>query len=505
MANSFSVSRAQLIYSLCLPLAVLVGYFLGDPLQSGSMGVVVLVLALLTFPLLMKWYHPLLVFSCNAAFVFTFLPGSPPMWLLAAVIGVFFVLLGRCVDSRRRLVVGGTVAWSLLSLAAVAVLTALATGGTGLRVFGAATFGGKKYIYLMAGVAVYFVLANHQIPVSRAKLYAGLFFLSGSTALLSVLASVTGDRFPQLYYIIPPDMLATQGLSMFGEMNFGLVRISGLVGAASAICLILLARYGMSGILDMSKPWRLALAGGALGLGLLSGFRSFFGLMLLIFAIAFFLEGLHRTRYLFRVLGVGGAFCGALVLFSDRLPFTVQRSLSFLPVQISPLARQDAQGSWEWRFGMWKDLMPDVPRYLFKGKGYRLDPSDMMFARFGLSRSMGTGSDPLAVAGDYHNGPLSVLIPFGIWGALAFVWFLLAAGRMLHHHFVYGDPNLRTINCALLACFIARAIFFVFLVGALETDLVYFASLAGLSLSLNGAAREHQEIPQLEPIPQFST
>jgi hypothetical protein len=30
-------------------------------------------------------------------------------------------------------------------------------------------------------------------------------------------------------------------------------------------------------------------------------------------------------------------------------------------------------------------------------------------------------------AGDYHNGPLSILIPFGLFGMIAFLW-LLGAG-----------------------------------------------------------------------------
>src|SRR5438876_11024139 len=41
MASTFVVSRSQLIYALCLPLAVLIGYFLAEPLESGSMAIVI--------------------------------------------------------------------------------------------------------------------------------------------------------------------------------------------------------------------------------------------------------------------------------------------------------------------------------------------------------------------------------------------------------------------------------------------------------------------------------
>jgi hypothetical protein len=503
MASTFTVSRAQVVYSLCLPLAVLVGYFLADPTQSGSMAVVVLVVAALAFPLVMKWYHPLLIFSCNAAFVFSFLPGGPPIWTVAAMLGLFFVVLNRCVDSRRRLLVGGPVAWSLLALGAVVVLTAISTGGIGLRVLGSATFGGKKYLYVAAGIAIYFVLANQQIPLTRAKAFSALYFLSGLTALLSVGLALAGTRFSQLYYIIPVDMGVAERINRSGMMDLSAVRLNGLVGVSSAICLFMLSRFGMSGLLDVGKPWRAILTGSVLALGMLSGFRSFFAFILLVFGIAFLLEGLHRTRYLLRVMAAGMACCIGLVLFSNRLPFTVQRSLSFLPVEISPVAKDDARGSSEWRFGMWKELLPDVPRYLLKGKGYRIDVTDMMFARLNTFHDMGSSNDGLAVAGDYHNGPLSVVIPFGLWGALAFGWFLVAAGRALYLNFIQGDATLKLINMTLLACFLARAIFFAFLVGGLEGDLAYFAGLVGLSISLNGVPRPRLAYQEVEAVPRF--
>ena len=51
MASTFVVSRSQLIYALCLPLAVLIGYFLAEPLESGSIAIVVFVMSVLCLPL----------------------------------------------------------------------------------------------------------------------------------------------------------------------------------------------------------------------------------------------------------------------------------------------------------------------------------------------------------------------------------------------------------------------------------------------------------------------
>jgi hypothetical protein len=501
LANTFTVTKAQVIYTLCLPLAVLLGFFLADPVQLGSMAVVVLVIAIIAFPLFMKWYHPLLILSCNAYFVLRFLPGAPALWVVITALSLFVVLLNRCVDSKRRLMVGGGIPWALLFLGLVVFATAFLTGGAGLRALGSSTYGGKKYIYIAAGIASYFVLASQQIPLSRAKLYGALFFLSGTTALLSVAVVASGDHLWQLNYIVPHDEYNAAG----DTFNVGIARVAALVSVSSAICLFLLSRYGVKGILDVSKPWRFPLLLASLGLGLFGGFRSFFGFIVLVFAIAFFLEGLHRTRYLLHLLLAGTLCFSGLLVFSTKLPLVIQRSVSFLPVSIDPAAKQEAQGSWEWRVDMWKQVLPDVPRYFFKGKGYSLNPGELAMSRENAFRGFGASSDPLALSGDYHNGPLSVLIPFGIWGAIALTWFVCAALRLLYLNFVYGDPALKSLNCILLSCFIARVIFFLFLAGGFEADLAYFTALAGLGLSLNGPVRARQERPELEAVPEFST
>jgi hypothetical protein len=505
MASTFSVSRVQIIYTLCLPLAVLLGYFLADPMQSGSMAVVLLVVSVLSVPLLMRWYHPLLVFSCNAALNLYFLPGGPSLWIFAAIIGLLFVILNRCIDGNRRLMIGGLIPWSLLVIGVVVVGTALLTGGAGIKALGGSSYGGRHYINIAAAIALYFALAANPIPISQSKIYYGLFFLSGVTGMLSVLVYVGGDRFSSLYLFVPRDLMLIQAANSVEGFQLGTVRMSGLVSASSAICLFMLARYGVKGILDIGKGWRLLLVGLSLGFGLLSGFRSFFGFILLVVTIGFFLEGLHRTRYFFSLALVGIlCFCG-LLAYSSKLPYTIQRSLSFLPIEISPTAKQDAQGSLDWRLDMWKHLLPDVPKYLLRGKGYALDPGELYLSRENGLRGYGSSSDSFILTGDYHNGPLSVIIPFGIWGAVAFIWFLCATGRMLYLNFANGSPALKTINTALFACFLARLFFFIVFVGSFETDLAYFTALAGLGVSLNRLAQSQPQPEVTESTPEFST
>ena len=105
-----------------------------------------------------------------------------------------------------------------------------------------------------------------------------------------------------------------------------------LVGAA--IYSYLLARVGIRGLLDLTRPWRLVALLLALGTGMLSGFRGFVIAFGLTFAVLFYLEGLHRTRYLAALLGVV-LLGGALVLpQAEKLPLVVAARREFPSRQI---------------------------------------------------------------------------------------------------------------------------------------------------------------------------
>ena len=88
-----------------------------------------------------------------------------------------------------------------------------------------------------------------------------------------------------------------------------------------------------------------------------------------------------------------------------------------------------ADTSTEWRLAIWQALLPQVPKYLLLGKGYS-------FSAQTFNESMGLGAtfknnidaadNPLALSSDFHSGPLSLVIPFGIWGVLVWLWYMAA-------------------------------------------------------------------------------
>jgi hypothetical protein len=184
---------------------------------------------------------------------------------------------------------------------------------------------------------------------------------------------------------------------------------------------------------------------------------------------------------------IGVCLVVLLVPLASHLPFTFQRSLAFLPLPLDPAVKMSAEGSSGWRIEMWKALLPQVPQHLLLGKGLAITHEDYEMMGWNSSfQTVDPSQQALALSFDYHNGPLSVVLPFGIWGAIAFVWFLAAGIWVVYRNYRYGDPSLQMINTFLLASFVVHAVFFLFIFGGFSSEMVSFAGSLGLSVALNG-------------------
>lgn len=95
-----------------------------------------------------------------------------------------------------------------------------------------------------------------------------------------------------------------------------------------------------------------------------------------------------------------------------------------------------------------------------------------------------------------------MIIPFGIWGAIVFVWFILAGFRVTYFNYRYGDPSLRVINTFLFTTFIITTL--QFYGGSLATGMGFFTGVLGLSVCLNRGvcrkpARQAFDVPYRIP------
>jgi hypothetical protein len=491
MTNAPALFRSLLVYGLCLPLALFLGYLLATPMDATTVMAVEILFFVLAIPLLLRWHHPWLIATWNSTVMLFFLPGRPPVWMGLAAVSFAICILQYTLNRKMRFLHAPSVMWPLLLLVAVILVTARLTGGFGVRILGGDVYGGKRYVVILAAVLGYFAIINRQISPKRAGLYVTLFFLGAATGAIGDLPAVLPRSLWFLFVFFPvnsQDVFTDQN-SVIAQTD--LIWRGGGVGALGiAFFCAMLARYGIRGILDATKPWRFAAFCFFILLSVATGFRSTVVIFVLTLAILFFLERLHRTWLLLPVIVLSLAGGSVLTLFAERLPLSFQRSLAVLPfIHLDPLAVMSAEASSEWRLQMWQDVIPLIPKYLVVGKGYAFSGTEQ--AQIGLASLEAT-----ELVGDYHNGPLSILLVFGIFGAIAFVWLLVAGIRVLHHNYRFGDPAYQNINTFLFAYFVAKVIFFLAAFGSLHSDLPVFLGLLGLSISVNGGVAKPAVVPE---------
>lgn len=489
-------------------LALVLGYVLATPFDMRSLVIVGGALAVLSVPVLLRWHYWLLLLSWNASMLVFFLPGRPQVWMFLSFVSLGLSVLawllrdnlGHAGRGVARLQHVPAVTWTLLLLLVVVAVTAVARGGVGIRSLGSQSYGGRHYIFIVAAVAGYFAISCRRIAPPHAKLAVLLFFIGVLSQPISNLIYLAGPNFYWLFTMFPVEFAVLQATT-----ESAVSRFNSITFAMTGIYSWMLARYGVAGLFDWRRPWRLLCWLGVVVVSLLGGFRSAVVFVGLVFAMQFMVEGLWRTRLL-PLIVLGAAVAVATIIpLAPKLPFSVQRALSFLPIEVSPLAKSDAAASTDWRMRMWHVVWAQVPQYLWLGKGYSINPTDLHLVGEAQLRGLAADIDQAVIAGDYHSGPLSVLVPFGIPGATAFLLFCIASLRLLHRNFKRTSPELRTVNAFLYSCFAAKFVFFWAAFGALASDLAQFAGFVALSVALNGTGEDAPaRAPAKEPRPDVA-
>lgn len=484
--------RTLIIYAVVLPLAVFIGWTLSGDMTRSSFAVLAAIVFVLALPMVLKWHYAILVFSWNAFITIFFLPGQPVLWMLMAGINFGIAILTRIISKKQAFISAPSITVSLLLLGIIIAITAKLRGGMGLSALGSSTFGGKGYYMAFAAIIGYFAFASLPIPAERAKLYVGLFFLSGIVAAISNLIYFAGPTFYFLYLLFPATFAGVQAITE----SSGISRIAGFAHSAAAVGFYLMAVNGIRGL--FVKWWRLMLLISVVGVGCMGGYRSILILMGLIFVILFLTEGLLRSPIFPALLLVGALLFAMLIPLAPKLPRSVQRTLSFLPLKVDPMIRYEAESSIEWRLAIWRAMVPDLPKYFWLGKGYAFNPTDLYLSQQATLRGRSHHSEGVKLTGDYHSGPLSIYMPFGAFGSLAFLIFLGVSIRALYLNYRYGSEELRTLNRFLFAYFCGRVIFFFAAFGAFASELYIFTGAIGFSVALNkGICRK----PALVPMP----
>ena len=510
MTNPGAAIKMLITYAICIPIAIFVGYLLTNPLDYGTLGFLGLVLALIISPVFIKWHYPIMVFGLSLPAYLFFLKGDPQVWQVTTLLCLGIAVVERAMNSEKRFLKAPAMSWPLLFTLGMAIITMKLTGGFGLHMLGADTGGGKKYINLYLGIATFFALVSQGIPPAQRKLYITLFFISGAFGFISDMFPFLPKPLNYINLLFPPS-----GFSMSDVGTISASRLGYLANSATAIMIFLVARFGLRGIFSLAHLFRLALFLGLFIISMMGGFRSAVAGNLLLMGLVFVMEGLHRTK-LTAVIAIFVLIAACLIVpFSRDMPYNIQRALSFLPVDVDPLARADAVASTEWRQNIWRAVWPTVPYYLLLGKGYALSTTDFESmgndTAFKLSAQVDASQEGLAISGDYHSGPLSTLIAFGIWGGISILGLMVGGLYVLYRNYKYGEPDLLIINSLLLAIHLQHIITFFFVFGGYDGDVGYFARIVGFSVALNWGVRgprpqvaavQHVKPLQPQPLPR---
>ena len=468
-------------------LALVVSIFLGGAIAEENYDVPVLLFAS-ALGLTALLIPELLVCICVATFAagiyIPFLPGNISLTYIAMGFAWLPCLL-RLAFSKVTIPKYSR-SHAILFLFSILVIFVMFYRGFGFRFSDAGMVGGGLYIRFLLVCGLAFLLPIINIP---ALWWPRMIFLLGILALLQVLAEVVVVYYPALMPIwsfIRGSELIVQ--SMYALQSGGdMIRITSSGAAAGFLLIGALAIQNTQETkrIKFVLSWLLVAVG--FGISLFSGSRN--GLIFFFFVIILHQCLVHGIR-IHTILVLASAFIlsvAFIYLFAPMAPPNIQRTFAWLPgIDVPDWVKLDAWGTIDWRFELWmKAITMKVPDFLWIGEGLAYDEHKQM-ASLMMGTQAGDNFSWALDSGAYHNGPLGLLIAYGIPGLLLGSCFLI--GSAVRHyklsHRPWKNHRLWAAHVAILSAHIYAVIFFFIIwgdaAGFLTSIVFYFAVLEGL-------------------------
>jgi hypothetical protein len=238
---------------------------------------------------------------------------------------------------------------------------------------------------------------------------------------------------------------------------------------------------------------------------MLSGFRNALMNVFLMTGLAVIL----RDRFLgflkvVIIVSIGG-ICGVLLSYSTiNLPWTFQRTLSFLPGNWDPTAIEAAKDSSEWRYEMWRVALSS-DRYIHNkvfGDGFGVSRSDydkMVDAMMGGVGFVGESvtQERFMVSGQFHSGPVSSIRFVGYLGLILFLILLILLARYSYRTILVSvNTDFQFISLFIGIPILIYPIFFLFVFGAYEMDIINSLFYAGMLKMINSSVRNYHQVSE---------
>jgi len=168
----------------------------------------------------------------------------------------------------------------------------------------------------------------------------------------------------------------------------------------------------------------------------LSGFRNLLFGNAATMMISSLARGRGRDIFILLLVGFAGTvMLSGLQMVGAPIPISIQRSLSFIPVEWDYEAKQAAEATADWRIEMWKEAWTRKGHMRSKmfGDGFGYTMGEMLIMSDtlrGIGSFMGASNyEMFIIKGAYHSGPLSAIKRVGFVGSALLLIFMIVAFR----------------------------------------------------------------------------
>ena len=308
-----------------------------------------------------------------------------------------------------------------LTLFGLALALAMLVHGFGMRIAGSTSYGGKTYIFLFMAMFAYRAVRGISLDLRQARRIVVCIVLA---AMIPAVCQLVIYVRPGLYGVLD-SFVETSGFYLLGataNTTSEHARWQAMAGFATMVWVFGVALFALRRRFTL-----VVVLGLAVVMSLLSGFRAVAGGLIIMSMAVFLYTSRVRGMAFIGLLLAGGVGYAMLAIVGPHLPYTFQRSLSFVPlIHWDVVAVTDATDSWTWRLDVWKICASHLSENLLIGRGLLLED---VYQHAWLQAAYYNSPEFYYASHGYHNGPLALLLDTGILGLVGFLLFQVGMAR----------------------------------------------------------------------------
>ena len=317
------------------------------------------------------------------------------------------------------------------------VLQTYVRNPVGVNIFGGGTVGGKPYVLFAMDLVTALLLAGLTVAPKDLRMALRLSIIGG---LLNLGISILGVLVPRvgIWTGAVSATSAQENLEDVGKVyDAGQASRIGFLVAFARNASLWLSSY-ISPLKACIRPlWAILLLITLVGAAM-SGFRTIIAVVSLTYLVGLAYRGGLASMFISALMGVLLLISLSVGNMIFPFPPNMQRAFSFLPGTWDKRYIEDAEGSSEWRFEIWKEVLKG-DKYIHNkwfGDGLGFAAQDLQRS-LALKNSQGLGlsgfdlhRESILVSGDYHSGPVQTIRVIGYVG----LFFLIIAQIRLAVH-----------------------------------------------------------------------